>query len=69
METTKSCKLKSRHYQKIESKDLAEVKAVNFVDNLAAKVAGVTISQGATGVGSTSKITIRGEASFTNNNP
>ena len=55
--------------QKVESKDLAEVKAVNFVDNLAAKVAGVTISQGATGVGSTSKITIRGEASFTNNNP
>jgi TonB-linked SusC/RagA family outer membrane protein len=55
--------------QKIESKDLNEVKAVNFVDNLSAKFAGVTISQGATGVGSTSKINIRGEASFTNNNP
>jgi len=55
--------------QKIDSKELTEVKAVNFVDNLAAKVAGVTVSQGATGVGSTSKITIRGESSFTNNNP
>lgn len=55
--------------QKIENKELAEVKSVNFVDNLAAKVAGVTINQGATGVGSSSKITIRGEASFTNNNP
>jgi len=55
--------------QKIDSKDVTEVQAVNFVDNLAAKVAGVTVSQGATGVGSTSKITIRGEASFTNNNP
>ena len=55
--------------QKIDSKDVTEVQAVNFVDNLAAKVAGVTVSQGATGVGSTSKITIRGESSFTNNNP
>lgn len=55
--------------QKIESRDVSEVKAPNFVDNLAGRVAGVTVSQGATGVGSTSKITIRGEASFTNNNP
>lgn len=55
--------------QRIEPKDIGQVKAPNFVDNLAGKLAGVTISQGATGVGSTSKITIRGEASFTNNNP
>ncbi|HEX4886707.1 MAG TPA: SusC/RagA family TonB-linked outer membrane protein [Luteibaculaceae bacterium] len=55
--------------QKLESKDVSEVKAVNFLDNLAGKIAGLTVSQGATGVGSTSKITIRGEASFTNNNP
>lgn len=55
--------------QRIDSRQIAEVKSPNFVDNLAGKVAGVTISQGATGVGSTSKITIRGEASFTNNNP
>ncbi|MFY0605348.1 MAG: SusC/RagA family TonB-linked outer membrane protein [Cyclobacteriaceae bacterium] len=43
--------------------------SANFVDELAGQLAGVTVSQGATGVGSTSKITIRGEASFTNNNP
>lgn len=55
--------------QSIKSKELTEVQAVNFVDNLSAKLAGITVSQGATGVGSTSKITIRGEASFTNNNP
>ena len=55
--------------QKLESKELSEVKAVNFVDNLAGKLAGVTVTQGPTGVGSSSKITIRGEASFTNNNP
>ncbi len=55
--------------QSIQSKDVAEVKTVNFLDNLAGKLAGVTITQGATGVGSSSKITIRGEASFSNNNP
>jgi len=55
--------------QEIKSKELTEVKTVNFLDNLSGKLAGVTISQGATGVGSSSKITIRGEASFSNNNP
>ena len=55
--------------QQLEGTAVNEVKAVNFLDNLAGKVAGVTINQGATGIGSTSKITIRGEASFTNNNP
>ena len=55
--------------QSLDAPDIAEVKSANFVDNLAGKIAGVTISQGATGVGSSSKITIRGEASFTTNNP
>ncbi|GJM34748.1 MAG: SusC/RagA family TonB-linked outer membrane protein [Saprospiraceae bacterium] len=55
--------------QSLSAKEVSEVKSANFVDNLAGRVAGVTVSQGATGVGSTSKITIRGEASFTNNNP
>ncbi len=55
--------------QEIKSKDLTEVKTPNFLDNLSGKLAGVSISQGATGVGSSSKITIRGEASFSNNNP
>ncbi|MCG1036128.1 SusC/RagA family TonB-linked outer membrane protein [Polaribacter sargassicola] len=55
--------------QEIKSKDLTEVKTPNFLNNLSGKLAGVTISQGATGVGSSSKITIRGEASFSNNNP
>ncbi len=55
--------------EKLESTKIAEVKSPNFIDNLAGKVAGVTVSQGPTGVGSSSKVTIRGEASFTNNNP
>ncbi|WP_047417828.1 SusC/RagA family TonB-linked outer membrane protein [Cellulophaga sp. Hel_I_12] len=55
--------------QSIDAKEVSEVKSVNFLDNLSGKLAGVSITQGATGVGSTSKITIRGEASFSNNNP
>ncbi|WP_416448438.1 SusC/RagA family TonB-linked outer membrane protein [Leeuwenhoekiella sp. A2] len=55
--------------QTIQADEVAEVKSVNFLDNLSGKLAGVTISQGATGVGSSAKITIRGEASFSNNNP
>ncbi|WP_158844762.1 SusC/RagA family TonB-linked outer membrane protein [Algibacter sp. L1A34] len=55
--------------QAIKSESLTKVKTVNFLDNLQGKLAGVTVTQGATGVGSTSKITIRGEASFSNNNP
>ncbi|MBZ9731548.1 SusC/RagA family TonB-linked outer membrane protein [Salegentibacter sp. JZCK2] len=55
--------------QSIKPNDISEVKSVNFLDNLSGKLAGVNITQGATGVGSTSKITIRGEASFLNNNP
>lgn len=55
--------------QTIDSRQVSGVKSPNFVDNLAGRFAGVTVSQGATGVGSTSKISIRGEASFTNNNP
>ena len=55
--------------QTIKAEDINEVKAVNFLNNLSGKLAGVTVSQGATGVGSSSKVTIRGEASFSNNNP
>tara|TARA_R110002050_G_scaffold15706_4_gene48132 strand:+ start:23904 stop:27107 length:3204 start_codon:yes stop_codon:yes gene_type:complete len=55
--------------QSLDAKGVTEVKSVNFLDNLSGKLAGVTITQGATGVGSSSKITIRGEASFSNNNP
>lgn len=55
--------------QTLKSKSVTDVKTVNFLDNLQGKLAGVTITQGTTGVGSSSRITIRGESSFTNNNP
>jgi TonB-linked SusC/RagA family outer membrane protein len=55
--------------QTLDEEDIQEVKSVNLVDNLQGKIAGITVTPGATGVGSSSKITIRGEASFSNNNP
>ncbi|GHB49518.1 SusC/RagA family TonB-linked outer membrane protein [Mongoliitalea lutea] len=55
--------------QQIRGEDISEVKSVNFLDNLSGRIAGVTVSQGSSGVGSTSRISIRGESSFTNNNP
>ena len=55
--------------QSLQASDIDQVKSVNFLDNLGAKFAGVQINQGATGVGSSSRITIRGESSFTQNNP
>ncbi|WP_088323710.1 SusC/RagA family TonB-linked outer membrane protein [Polaribacter tangerinus] len=55
--------------QALNSSDINTIKTPNFSDNLTGKLAGVTVVQGATGVGSSSKITIRGEASFSNNNP
>ena len=55
--------------QQVEGEALTDVQAVNFLDNLAGQVAGLQITQGATGVGSTSQVIIRGQTSFTNNNP
>lgn len=55
--------------QQIDGAELSKVKSANFLDNLAGRVAGVTVIGGSTGVGSSTKINIRGEASFTNTNP
>lgn len=55
--------------QRLGETEVATVKSVNFTDGLAAKIAGVTVTQGPTGVGSSAKIVVRGEASFSNNNP
>ncbi len=55
--------------QKVDGRQISDIKAPNFLDNLSGKVAGVTITSGSTGVGSSSRIIIRGESSFTNNNP
>jgi TonB-linked SusC/RagA family outer membrane protein len=55
--------------QQIDGDALTDVQAVNFLDNLSGQVAGLQVTSGATGVGSTSQVVIRGQSSFTNNNP
>ena len=55
--------------QQLDAAAVQDVQAVNFLDNLAGQFAGLDITAGATGVGSTSRVSIRGESSFANNNP
>ena len=47
--------------QQIQGEALTDVQAVNFLDNLSGQVAGLRVTAGATGVGSTSQIIIRGQ--------
>jgi len=55
--------------QQVDAREISKVKSTNFLDNLAGRIAGLNITSGTTGVGSSTKITIRGESSFTNSNP
>jgi len=54
--------------QEIEADLLTQAREPNFVNSLAGRVAGVNITQGASGVGSSSRIVIRGETSIAGNN-
>lgn len=52
----------------VSSEEISTVKDVNVMNSLAGKVAGVNITQGAFGPGSSSKVTIRGNNSLTQSN-
>lgn len=54
--------------QEMNGEDLSVVKTPNLLDNLSGKLAGVNISQGGSGVGSSSRIVIRGESSLSGDN-
>jgi TonB-linked SusC/RagA family outer membrane protein len=54
--------------QEISGKEVSEVKEVNFVNSLAGKVAGVVVTRGSSGVGSSSKVVLRGNKSIMGNN-
>lgn len=54
--------------QTVSQKALTEVRQTNLVNSLAGRVAGVQVSNGSSGVGSSSRIVIRGENSLTGNN-
>ena len=53
----------------IQGRDISEAKEVNVVNSLSGKVAGVQVTMGNSGVGSTSRIVIRGESSFNYSEP
>lgn len=54
--------------QQLESEAITEVRQPNLVDALAGKVAGLQTTQGSSGVGSSSRIIIRGETSLSGTN-
>ncbi len=54
--------------QTLDTKQITAVQDPNLVNNFAGKVAGVQITNGGAGVGSTSRIVIRGENSFSSTN-
>ncbi len=50
--------------QEIKGNELSEVRSGNFVDGLAGKIAGITVVGNPSGVGGSSRITIRGDKSL-----
>jgi TonB-linked SusC/RagA family outer membrane protein len=54
--------------QTVKSKDITEVRQTNLVNALAGRVAGVQVTNGSSGIGSSSRIVIRGENSLTGTN-
>ncbi|MBN9379570.1 MAG: SusC/RagA family TonB-linked outer membrane protein [Chitinophagaceae bacterium] len=54
--------------QTVTNKELTNAPDPNLVNNLSGKIAGVTITNGGAGVGSTSRIVVRGENSFSGSN-
>jgi TonB-linked SusC/RagA family outer membrane protein len=54
--------------QSVAAKDLTEVRQSNLVNALAGRVAGVQVTNGSSGIGSSSRIVIRGENSLTGSN-
>lgn len=58
----------SSSISKVDSRQLTDVPMTNVVNSLAGQVAGVQITNGSSGVGSSSRIIIRGENSLTGTN-
>jgi TonB-dependent SusC/RagA subfamily outer membrane receptor len=54
--------------QTLEGRELTEVRHPNLVNALAGRIAGVQTTSGSSGVGSSSRIIIRGETSLSGNN-
>ena len=64
----KEAKSLSYNVQKIDNDDITRIADANFVNNLAGKVAGVTINASASGVGGGTRVVMRGAKSISGNN-
>ena len=64
----KEAKSLSYNVQKIDNEDITRIADANVVNNLAGKVAGVTINASASGVGGGSRVVMRGAKSISGNN-
>jgi TonB-linked SusC/RagA family outer membrane protein len=64
----KEAKSLSYNVQKVDNSDITRIADANFVNNLAGKVAGVTINASASGVGGGSRVVMRGAKSISGNN-
>ncbi|HVV06636.1 MAG TPA: carboxypeptidase-like regulatory domain-containing protein, partial [Puia sp.] len=54
--------------QSLSTKEFTNAPDPNLINNMSGKIAGVTITNGGAGVGSTSRIVVRGENSFSGTN-
>ena len=61
---TRSEKALSDNVQQVNSEDIVANKDVNFINSLSGKVAGVTINSSSGGVGSASRVVMRGQKSI-----
>jgi TonB-linked SusC/RagA family outer membrane protein len=55
--------------QGVSGDELAEVKDMNLINSLSGKIAGVQVTNASGAIGSSARITIRGNSSFGNNQP
>ncbi|MEO8415626.1 MAG: SusC/RagA family TonB-linked outer membrane protein, partial [Ginsengibacter sp.] len=65
---SKQAKALGYSVQSVNRKELTEAEDPNLINNISGKVAGVVITNGGAGVGSTSRIVVRGENSFNGSN-
>ena len=55
--------------QELKGEELTRVKDANLINTVAGKIAGVAVTKSSSGVGGSTKVVIRGNSSFTNNQP
>jgi TonB-linked SusC/RagA family outer membrane protein len=65
----KAKKALSYSAQELKGEELTRVKDANLINTVAGKIAGVAVTKSSSGTGGTTKVVIRGNSSFTNNQP